>query len=85
MLAMPTTTVIQVKTMAKIRTRLAELREKKGLTRMDIVRLAGLSYPTVSKWETGVLDSVEADTLASLSKILECNVVELIYVVDDDK
>lgn len=75
---------IRRQTVAKFRTRLAALRQAKELSRMDIVRMANLSYPTVTKWETKPLDSVEANTVDVLCRILECTQEELLYLEPDE-
>lgn len=72
------------KIMAKFKTRLKELMKKRGLDRMDIVRDARMSYPTVMSWEDNELNSVGANNVHALMKVLGCTMDELIYTVEDD-
>jgi len=72
-------------TMAKYRTRLAELMQKHGMSRMDIVRAANMSYPTVVNWEKKSLKSIDADKVTTLMKIFNCTQDELVYVVEEDE
>lgn len=67
----------------KFRTRLSELREKKGVSRMDLVRKADMTYPTVMSWENDELTSVKANTVWHLTKILDCKMDDLFYFVDE--
>ena len=69
----------------KFKTRIAELREKFGLSRMDLVRKAYMSYPTVVSWETEALASANANTIWLLMQIFECNMDELLYFVDENE
>lgn len=69
--------------MAKFRTRLAELRERHGVSRMDLVRRADITYPTVMSWENDELTSVDADKLAALMRVFQCNMQDLLYIVDE--
>lgn len=73
------------KEMAKFRTRLKEIREAKHLTRMDVVRGANLSYPTVSKLEKEELSSIEAATVEALTRFLSCKYEDLVYLVESEK
>ena len=68
----------------KFRTHLAELREKKGISRMDIVREAKLSYQTVHTWENDLLDNISALKVARVMRVLNCSMNELIEIVGED-
>lgn len=68
---------------AKFRTRLKELREQRELSRMDLVRDAKMSYPTVVSWENNSMNHVSADIVHRLTNLLGCTVDELVYVVED--
>ena len=67
----------------KFRTRLAELREKHGVSRMDLVRNAYMTYPTIMTWENDELSSVNASNVWYLLQIFDCTMDELFYFVDD--
>lgn len=67
----------------RYRTRLAELLKAKGKTRMDIVRNAGLSYPTVVSWEKDPLKSLDADKVQAVLTELGCTYDELVYRTEE--
>lgn len=67
----------------RYRTRLADLLKQKGLSRMDIVRQAGLSYPTVVSWEKDALRSLDADKVQAVLDTLGCTYDELVYRTDE--
>lgn len=67
----------------RYRTRLADLLKEKGLSRMDIVRQAGLSYPTVVSWEKDALRSLDADKVQAVLDTLGCTYDELVYRTDE--
>ncbi len=77
--------MLQVRDYARMRyrTRLATLLKEKGLTRMDIVRRAGLSYPTVVSWEKEALRSLDADKVQAVMDTLGCAYDELVYRTDE--
>lgn len=62
---------------AKTATKFKKLREKQGLTIMDVARKLGLSHTAVSKWDNGV-GYPRITRLAELSKILKCKPADLI-------
>lgn len=67
----------------RYRTHLAELLKAKGVSRMDIVRKAGLSYPTVVSWEKEALKSLDADKIQAVMDVLGCTYDELVYRTDE--
>jgi len=67
-----------------VRTRLKELRERKGFSRMDIVRQAEISYPTVARWENDELDELDTDVLMKLCNLLDCTFDEFIVEITED-
>jgi DNA-binding Xre family transcriptional regulator len=69
--------------MAKFKTRLSELMAKHGVERMDLVRQANMSYPTVMSWENDELSSIDANKVKALLEIFNCEMQDLIYLVDD--
>lgn len=56
----------------RFRTRLAELREKSGVSRMKIVREVGVAYTTVHSWENDLLVSIDADKVSRVMDIVGC-------------
>lgn len=70
--------------MAKFRTRLKQLMKEQNVSRMELVRESGMSYPTVMKWETDAMQSVDADLVFILAHRFGVAWYEFIYLVDDD-
>jgi transcriptional regulator with XRE-family HTH domain len=70
----------------RFRTRLAELREKSGVSRMRIVREVGIAYTTVHSWENDLLARIDADTVARVMEIVGCKSLDefLEFVEEDD-
>lgn len=70
--------------MAKFRTHLGVLMKRQGVGRMDLVRDANLSYPTVKIWETDELARIDADTVQALMSYFKLKRLdELVYTVED--
>lgn len=54
-------------------------RERRGLTQSELARASGVEQPEISKAEKGVKD-LKGRTWASLARVLECSVDELLGV-----
>jgi len=67
-----------------VRTRLKEIREAKGYSRMDLVRQADISYPTVSKWEKETLEELDTTVLKKLCNFLDISIDELIVGIHEE-
>lgn len=70
--------------MMKFRTRLADLREQYELSRMDIVRRADMTYPTVMSWENDLLSSIDSNKLFLLMQLFNIeHIDDIIFFVDE--
>lgn len=70
--------------MMKFRTRLADLREQYELSRMDIVRRADMTYPTVMSWENDLLSSIDSNKLFLLMQLFNIDRIDdIIFFVDE--
>lgn len=58
-------------------TKFRRLREKRGLSIMDVAKKMGLSHTAVSKWDNG-MGHPRITRLVELSKILKCKPADLI-------
>ena len=67
-----------------VRTRMEQMREEKGVSRMDLVRELNLTYQTVWKWERGVLTLIDPRVLHALMAYFDCTYEDLIYEVDEE-
>lgn len=61
----------------KIGMLIKDLRKKKGLTQTDLAEQLGISFQTVSKWETGV-SLPDSSILLNVSEILDISVDKLL-------
>lgn len=68
----------------RFRTRMAEYLKKHNLSRMDIVRSAGLSYPTVLKWERDELKSIDTAKLQPVLDLFGVTYEQFVEVVTDE-
>jgi transcriptional regulator with XRE-family HTH domain len=64
--------------MSPVRLRLAEVRERCGLTQVALAKAAGVSVSMVSKIESGQRRNVSLDTIELLADALGVSVHELI-------
>lgn len=75
--------------MAKFRTRLKEMREKKNWERADllresIVRGYDMTYQTIMLWENQGLSRIDANTAEVFAKVFDCEWHELFVMVGDN-
>lgn len=86
----------EMRNMVKIRTRYNELltakakREKRDISRMDVVREAGIAYPTVVQWEGEEgsevsFDRLHSDTIIRLCLYLGCQLGDLLFIDNEAK
>ena len=68
-----------------VRTRLKEILEARGIKRMELVRKAGLSYPTILKWEKDALRELDTGVLTALLKYLDIKYEDFVYEVEDER
>lgn len=67
-----------------IRTRLGEMMRARQMTRMDVVRRAEISYPTVKKWEEDALTDLDTAVLQKLLDTFGVTYEQFIYMVDEE-
>lgn len=69
----------------KWRINIKKYMEENGLSRMDIVRGANASYPTVTSWEKALLGRIEAGSVFELMEYLKIpheDMHKLLEIVD---
>ena len=59
---------------AKLKYRLREIRESKGITQEELANKSGITRTTIWKLETGDDEVSTTKTLLSLAKALECSI-----------
>lgn len=67
----------------RVKSKLKQLMDKQGVTRMDVVRGANLSYPTVVRWEEDRVKKFDPLTLAKLRDYFQCEDSEVAEILDD--
>lgn len=57
-------------------TNLKALREKRGITQVELAKLVGVNQPAIAHWEAGTT-MPRAKTLRTLAQVLKCKIEEL--------
>lgn len=65
------------------RNRIKERRLALGYTQTDIGDKLGVGKATIQKYESGAIKSIDSETCAKLSKILQCSAAYLLGLTDD--
>jgi DNA-binding transcriptional regulator YiaG len=63
------------------RSNLKAMRQKLGISRMDIVREARIAYTTVFSWEEKLFQILDPETTYKLTQLLGCSMSELVEFV----
>lgn len=61
-----------------VRHRVPELLEKRGLSASDLMRMAGISWPTAQALAAGKSMNLQLDTLEKVAKALGVGVLDLL-------
>ncbi|BDA75343.1 transcriptional regulator [Rivularia sp. IAM M-261] len=70
----------------KAKPRIAILRERAGLTQLELSRLVGVTESTIQNWESGRTGSDHIERIVKFCKALGCQVEDLIeYVTDSEE
>ncbi|MDJ0675824.1 MAG: helix-turn-helix transcriptional regulator [Calothrix sp. MO_167.B42] len=67
----------------KAKPRIAFLREKAGLTQLELSRLVGVTESTIQNWESGRTGTDHIDRIIRFCQALNCRVEELIEYVGE--
>lgn len=67
----------------KVKPRIAMLRERAGLTQLELSRLVGVTESTIQNWESGRTGSDHIERIVKFCKALDCQVEDLIEYVND--
>jgi len=64
---------------------LKELMEERGVTRNALARATNTRFEVINKWYQGHVEKIDADVLARICYILDCNPGDIIlYRVSDE-
>ncbi len=67
----------------KPKSRIALLREKAGLTQLELSRLVGVTESTIQNWESGRTGTDHIERIIRFCKALNCQVQDLIEYVNE--
>lgn len=67
----------------KAKPRIAFLREKAGLTQLELSRLVGVTESTIQNWESGRTGTEHIERIIRFCKALNCQVEDLIDYVNN--
>ncbi|MBW4641777.1 MAG: helix-turn-helix domain-containing protein [Goleter apudmare HA4340-LM2] len=67
----------------KPKPRIALLREKAGLTQLELSRLVGVTESTIQNWESGRTGTDHIERIIRFCKALNCQVEDLIEYVNE--
>ncbi|MBW4635685.1 MAG: helix-turn-helix domain-containing protein [Iphinoe sp. HA4291-MV1] len=67
----------------KAKPRIAFLREKAGLTQLELSRLVGVTESTIQNWESGRTGTEYIERIIRFCKALNCQVEDLIEYISD--
>ncbi|KAB8330419.1 helix-turn-helix transcriptional regulator [Scytonema tolypothrichoides VB-61278] len=67
----------------KAKPRIACLREKAGLTQLELSRLVGVTESTIQNWESGRTGTEHIERIIRFCKALNCQVEDLVQYIGD--
>ena len=77
--------VFSMKEYGHIEIHLKELMEERGVTRNALARATNTRFEVINKWYHGHAEKIDADVLARICYILDCNPGDIIlYTVSDE-
>ncbi len=65
--------------------RIKELRKARNMTLEDVAKIVGVGKSTVRKWETGMIENMRRDKIATLAKALGTTPVSLMGWEEEQK
>ena len=77
--------VFSMKEYGHIEIHLKELMEERGVTRNALARATNTRFEVINKWYQGHVEKIDADVLARICYIIDCNPGDIIlYKVSDE-
>lgn len=77
--------VFSMKEYGHIEIHLRELMEERGVTRNALARATNTRFEVINKWYQGHVEKIDADVLARICYILDCNPGDIIlYKISDE-
>ncbi|BAZ17299.1 XRE family transcriptional regulator [Calothrix sp. NIES-4071] len=69
----------------KVKPKIAILRERAGLTQLELSRLVGVTESTIQNWESGRTGADHIERIVKFCKALDCQVEDLIEYISDSE
>lgn len=76
--------VLTFKEYGKIHIHLQELMKERGMSRNQLARSINTRFEVVDRWYNDKVEKIDADILARICYVLECDIEELIRYERDD-
>ena len=66
-----------------IELRIKEIMDNRGISRNALARRLGTRFEVVNKWYSGIVEKIDADILARMCFILDCEPADIIIYVKE--
>ncbi len=66
-----------------IKINLKELLDKRGINRNKLTKAIGSTFPVIDKWYDGDVSRIDADILARICYVLDCQVQDILTYEKD--
>ncbi len=71
-------TVKMTKDYGKIKLRLRELMDKRGVTRNNLARKVDVRFEVIDRWYSGEIEKMDLDILARICFVMDCSVKDIL-------
>ncbi len=78
----PQISVIQIQQYGKIRLKLKELMDARGITRNALANAIHTRFEVIDKWYNGQVEKMDTDILARICYTLQCKVEDILEYVE---
>lgn len=76
--------IFSMKEYGHIKIRLKEIMEARGVTRNALARATNTRFEVINKWYQGHVEKIDADVLARICYILDCEPGDLIIYTETE-
>lgn len=76
--------IFSMKEYGHIEIRLKEIMEERGVTRNALARATNTRFEVINKWYQGHVEKIDADVLARICYILDCEPGDLIIYTETE-